>query len=330
MSLRKVSDLQGLNISHEIDEGREENIKRSLFEISYLSSSEATDLLPPRYSFASMYTTFEDVTTYMLSTVLSNGDTIEFHDHVHMLCGLCVSGNMYLNLDMTDDEVGAGSRDHNRPGNGYEMFIHTTYNTLCAVGEYPNGINHIYANYMNIIQSDRNVVKNRAGDIIAQFYDEDITFNRPLIVNDNITTTGDIYGNVFHGTAVKALWADVAELYESDARYSPGTLVKFGGPKEITIADDEVNAVVTDKPGLILNQSKSKKKDLNKVGIALTGRTPVKVLGQVRKFDKLCLSTIPGVAMKKSNDNMKTIAIAMKDKFADEIDLVECVVKLEF
>ena len=329
MSLRKVSDLQGLNISHEIDEGREENIKRSLFEISYLSSSEATDLLPPRYSFASMYTTFEDVTTYMLSTILSNGDTIEFHDHVHMLCGLCVSGNMYLNLDMTDDEVGAGSRDHDRPGSGYEMFIHTTYNTLCAVGSDPNGVNHIYATNMNIIQSDINVVKNLDGDILAQFDDKIITFNRPLTVNNDIRTSGDIYGNTFHGTAVKALWADVAELYESDMQYSPGTLVKFGGSKEITIADDEVNAVVTDKPGLILNQSKSKKKDLNKVGIALTGRTPVKVLGQVRKFDKLCLSTIPGVATKKYDDR-KTIAIAMKDKFVDEIDLVECVVKLEF
>lgn len=88
---------------------------------------------------------------------------------------------------------------------------------------------------------------------------------------------------MFHGVALCAKWADLAETYESDSEYEPGTLVRFGGDKEITIARGEVNAVITSRPGLILNS------DRHGCQIALVGRTPVKVVGKVRKFDKIYL-----------------------------------------
>lgn len=68
-------------------------------------------------------------------------------------------------------------------------------------------------------------------------------------------------------------------------------MVKFGGDKEITIADTQVNAVISSEPGLILNTQ-------NKTGqaIALIGRVPVRVIGNCKKFDYLTLSDVPGVA----------------------------------
>jgi hypothetical protein len=94
-----------------------------------------------------------------------------------------------------------------------------------------------------------------------------------------------------------AKWADLAELYESDANYDPGTLVKFGGEKEITIADDKANAVITTRPGLILggNSENTSSEKLYK-GIALVGRVPVKCIGPVKKFDSLALSKTAGYA----------------------------------
>ena len=47
----------------------------------------------------------------------------------------------------------------------------------------------------------------------------------------------------------------VLEYYIADEDYEPGTLVKFGGKYELTKADVEANAVVTSKPGLILNSN---------------------------------------------------------------------------
>ncbi|MBP5784848.1 MAG: hypothetical protein J6W16_04625, partial [Methanobrevibacter sp.] len=72
-----------------------------------------------------------------------------------------------------------------------------------------------------------------------------------------------------------AWWSDLGERYLADKEYEPGTLVKFGGTKEITIADDEVNAIVSTKAF-----------DLNaglKDGtvIALCGRVPTKVKGKI-------------------------------------------------
>jgi hypothetical protein len=43
-------------------------------------------------------------------------------------------------------------------------------------------------------------------------------------------------------------------MYESDSTYEPGTLMMFGGEKEITRSDGKIcNAIVTEKPGIILN-----------------------------------------------------------------------------
>ena len=86
-----------------------------------------------------------------------------------------------------------------------------------------------------------------------------------LTVNGNTTLKGSTltvtgtatFSNPINGTAMRAKWADLAEGYEMDQHYEPGTFVKFGGEKEMTIADYEANAVITTKPGLILGSEKN-------------------------------------------------------------------------
>jgi hypothetical protein len=86
----------------------------------------------------------------------------------------------------------------------------------------------------------------------------------------------------------------LAEHYESDAEYLPGTVVVFGGQKEITVtqtqADARVAGVVSTNPAYLMNA--------NSVGlpIALRGRVPVLVIGPVHKGDSLITSVEPGYA----------------------------------
>lgn len=132
------------------------------------------------------------------------------------------------------------------------------------------------------------------------------------------------FNQVIQGTALKAKWADLAEYYEADADYPKGTLVKFGGDKEITIADDVVNAVISTAPALSLNS------ECDGLPIALVGRVPVRVIGKCHKFDYLELSEIPGVA-RACKENVKgskeIIARVLEDKNTEEEGLVLCVVK---
>lgn len=134
------------------------------------------------------------------------------------------------------------------------------------------------------------------------------------------------FNDIIQGTTYRALWGDLAEYYESDKRYPEGTLIKFGGIKEITIANVSVNGVISTEPGFILNAKKKLKK--HDLPVAIAGRVPVRVLGRVRKFDNLTLSEIDGVA-KVYNPDMDLgkpiIAKSLENKLENSESLVLCV-----
>lgn len=125
------------------------------------------------------------------------------------------------------------------------------------------------------------------------------------------------FTETIQGVAVRAMWADVAEVYQSDEQYPAGTLVAFGGDKEITIATSEVNAIVSTNPALLING-----KD-DGLPIALSGRVPVRVIGKVSKFDKIVLSSVPGVAI-VDNDATNPIGRALESSDDVEEKLVIC------
>lgn len=104
----------------------------------------------------------------------------------------------------------------------------------------------------------------------------------------------------------------------------------FGGEKEITLSRGGVaNAVVTTKPGLILNGDEPSK-DCIMVGIALVGTVPVKTVGGVKKFDRLVADkTHPGYARsRKWWEFWKSpIAVALETFPSD--GKVNCMTKME-
>ena len=112
----------------------------------------------------------------------------------------------------------------------------------------------------------------------------------------NIGSSGQAFNTVF-AKASSAQYADLAEKYTSDVNYAPGTVLIFGGAKEVTIStvshDTRVAGVVTTNPGFIMNETLT-----NSVTVALTGRVPCQVLGPINKGDRLVASQHPGVAQR--------------------------------
>lgn len=147
-----------------------------------------------------------------------------------------------------------------------------------------------------------------------------------LTASGNAKFTGTaVFTNTIQGCSLCALWADLAEMYRSDGDYAPGTLVSFGGDAEITIAQNgTANAVITDKPGLVLNGA-GKQDGLYK-GIALVGRTPVLTVGPVRRFDRLAQDPRhPGMA-RRAAEGDRVIAVSFGDVPDGELRCVECAV----
>ena len=99
---------------------------------------------------------------------------------------------------------------------------------------------------------------------------------------------GNVYANYFNGTATSARYADLAENYQADAEYAPGTVLVFGGKAEVTkcvnYESTRVAGVVTTQPAHVMNSGLT---GPNVACIALRGRVPVLVKGVARKGDVL-------------------------------------------
>ena len=100
-------------------------------------------------------------------------------------------------------------------------------------------------------------------------------------------SSGNFSAGTITATATSARYADLAENYEADAEYEAGTVVKFGGEKEITATDSEsdsaVVGVISTDPAHLMNA------DCPGIAlpVALAGRVPCKVNGPVAKGDLL-------------------------------------------
>jgi len=122
----------------------------------------------------------------------------------------------------------------------------------------------------------------------------------------NTTETGNTAGNVvissyadlqvanLTGVSSSAQYADLAEKYISDAEYEEGTVVMFGGEKEITeakgYATTKVAGVISSNPAYLMNSEGEGQP------VALMGKVPVKVIGKVAKGDMMVTSHNSGHA----------------------------------
>ena len=186
---------------------------------------------------------------------------------------------------------------------------------------------------------DNNIVSIAVDDTVAwtpaatEFLEDGVTAlttQFPVIqagINMNTTTNYK-----FRGTATSAEYADLAERYEADKEYEPGTVVSLGGEKEITQSlqanDEEVFGVVSTAPGFEMNSAAGT--DATHPYVALAGRVPCKVVGQVRKGQRIVTSNVPGHAMADRGagvlDYRLVIGRALADKTDDDQGMVEIVV----
>ena len=124
-------------------------------------------------------------------------------------------------------------------------------------------------------------------------------------LNQGLTTSSSpsftaVTATDFHGEATTAKYADLAERYSADAVYEEGTVVMFGGDMEVTAAHGygsmKIAGVVSMKPAFAMNEDAGSN-DTHPY-IALQGRVPCKVMGDVSKGDILVASDDSGVATK--------------------------------
>ena len=139
--------------------------------------------------------------------------------------------------------------------------------------------------------------------------------------------SGDLYANLFQGTATSARYADLAEYYSTDQEYEPGTVLVFGGSAETTttniFSDVRLAGVVSTAPGYIMNSELAG----TRACIALQGRVPCKVVGVVKKGDMLTTAGIPGHAAKAMDPKVGTIiGKALEDKDYSEAGVIEVAV----
>ena len=126
--------------------------------------------------------------------------------------------------------------------------------------------------------------------------------------DDGMTTStlGNIQADTAYLTATSAQYADLAEKYTSDEQYEPGTVVSFGGTKEVTVSsfadDTAVAGVVSQNPAYLMNEGS------DGVAVALVGKVLCKVHGIISKGDLLTTSgEYAGHAKKAHNPKVGSI-----------------------
>ena len=158
----------------------------------------------------------------------------------------------------------------------------------------------------------------------------DGSYTGDFTVSGDITANGgDMTATRFNGEATTAKYADLAERYEADAEYDEGTVMMFGGEKEVTAAEghgcDKLAGVVSMKPAYLMNGEAGD--DASHPAIALQGRVPVKTMGAVKKGDIMVAADNKGhaTAWKEDHDPKMTayIGIAIKDKIEEGEGMVE-------
>ena len=152
-----------------------------------------------------------------------------------------------------------------------------------------------------------------------------------LLTTGGPTTNGTItgYWSLSAGSRLQATYsADLAEYYEGDKEYEVGTVLVFGGDKEVTTSntrgDTRVAGVVSDNAAYTMYGACPGLKNL----VALQGRVPCKVVGKIKKGDILTTAGIHGVAVSATGDVKvgTVVGKALQDYDSDHIGTIEIAV----
>jgi len=142
----------------------------------------------------------------------------------------------------------------------------------------------------------------------------------------NIGQDNNRFNTVF-ARASSASYADLAEIYLTDSDYPAGTVVIFGGAKEVTesdqYADSRLAGVISTNPAFVMNDGAEGQP------IALQGRVPCSVVGNIVKGDLITTSDTPGVATRLDSNHWRpgtVLGKALENYNSTEPGVIEVVV----
>ena len=219
---------------------------------------------------------------------------------------------------------GAGATALNFVSGGIQLPAGGTYGIKCDNYMYANGASISFAgNYSNTnVASYMAVYSGNVGNALST---GNTAFNGTTLSTGANTTAGTVTGNftLTAGTKWNATYADLSEKYVADADYEPGTVLFFGGEKEVTIADalnsTRVAGVVTTDAAYTMNSGLEAEFVAD---VALQGRVPVKVLGPIFKGD-LLVSAGNGHAIANNEARAGTIIGKSLENFNNISGIIE-------
>ena len=145
----------------------------------------------------------------------------------------------------------------------------------------------------------------------------------------NITALGSTtnWWQKLFSVAATAQYADLAEIYTSDQQYPAGTVLVFGGEREVMQShsshDTRIAGVVSTNPAYLMNGTETG------IPVALQGRVPCRVLGPISQGDRVVSSHIPGVAQALDSIHYQPgciIGKALQAIDSTDISIIEVVV----
>lgn len=160
------------------------------------------------------------------------------------------------------------------------------------------------------------------------------TFVGTTITTGAEGTTGTITGtwSLVGASRLQATYADLAERFAADDVLEPGTVVEIGGEAEITAVkyelSEDVFGVVSNTAAYLMNSGAGS--DETHPPIAVSGRVDVKVIGKVKKGQRL-VSAGNGFARAANEGEanaFNTIGRALEDKTTDGLGFVEAIVMI--
>ena len=157
--------------------------------------------------------------------------------------------------------------------------------------------------------------------------------NDPGIISTQDATLVDIRCRIVNATATSAQYADIAERFAADAPMTEGAVVMLGGTQEITETSEELSekvfGVISSKPAYMMNSAAGNNE--SHPFVAMTGRTPVRVIGAVNKGDRIVSSSVKGTARAaktgESINPFHVIGRALESKSDAGIGMVNCFVQ---
>ena len=261
--------------------------------LTFTESPAVSDVIDARIlTTTTTVTNITNISGNAVVEVLDTADTVQ------------ITGNLLPSANVTYDLGSNTMRWNDAYFNGTSITLgnviikNNTGNTIGFFG--PDGTTPATIDSTNI---DTTRIANGLSSVSVNQANANVHFvvnNNPIIkvtgagiVNDMGNGVGNIgnstgYFNTIFAKATSAQYADLAEMYVADQMIDPGTVVCFGGNHEVTICDTDgcsrVAGVVSTNPSYIMNAGLAGD---HVVAVALTGRVPTRVTGQVRKGDMM-------------------------------------------